>query len=222
MRTVSKRPYGDGYLHRVKDESYTPISLQRDVPPRVTNFAALADAYVRAVKRAALAAFAESMHLTVQALKNFHTGWDGEAWTTPMRNGKRRVIGIQRRFPDGTKRCWPGSHGGLFIPESLNGENPVYVAEGASDTEALNGIGLPVVGLFNAGGNAEQLIQFLAGRSIVLVVDNDAKAQPGRIGGRERTATFVRRLRAEHMDLRIVHPVGAKDAREWVAAGGRP
>jgi hypothetical protein len=180
----------------------------------------LADAYVRAVKAAALAAFATSMTLTVAALADLRTGWDGEAWTTPMRNAKRRVVGLQRRFSDGSKRCWLGSKGGLFIPDSLNGENPVYITEGASDTAALAGIGLPVVGLFNAGGNAEQVIALLAGRRAILVADNDARSAKGRVGGRERTATFVHRLRGKGVRLRIVHPPPpAKDAREAIGNG---
>jgi len=213
---------GHGYMHW-NDAPQAPRAERHGSPapiPKSIAWSVLADAYVRAVKRTALIAFAASMNLKFESLVDLHTGWDGDAWTTPMRNATGRMIGLQRRFVDGTKLCWLGSRSGLFIPDSLNGENPVFIAEGASDTAALVGIGLPTVGLFNAGGNAEQIIRLLAGRGAVLVADNDARSPKGRTGGRERTAAFARRLRAAGIRLRIVHPpAGVKDAREWVRQG---
>lgn len=216
-----KRLSNGGYLHRLREP--TPgSSVQYKAPPcRVTDWAAMAEHYVRAVKPEALRTFARSMGLLVSALRDLQTGWDGESWTTPMRNGKLKIVGIQRRFADGMKRCVPGSHGRLFVPLSLNNENPLYLAEGASDTAALRGLDLPVVGLFNAGGNAEQVIELLAGRRAVLIADNDARSKPGQIGGRERAATFCRRLRAAGVHLRIVHPPAPyKDARELLTRAG--
>ena len=225
MWAISARPArGGGWLHPLDgDQRKQPRDVPSDLPPvKVVAWSVLADAYVRAVNARAIAAFATSMTLTVAALADLHTGWDGEAWTTPMRNAKRRVVGLQRRFGDGSKRCWTGSKAGLFIPDSLNGENPVWIAEGASDTAALAGIGLPVVGLFNAGGNAEQIVQLLDGRRAILVADNDEPTPPGRVGGRERTAAFIVRLRSIGVQLEVVHPVNAKDARAALAIGWRP
>ena len=211
----------NGYLHRGDGVPAPPVR-RHAIAPAVTDWSVLADTFVRAVEVDALTRYAESMHLTVAVLRELRTGWDGEAWTTPMRNGKLRIIGIQRRFPDGTKRCVLGSKPGLFVPDSLNGENPIYVAEGASDTAALAGIGLPVLGLFNAGGNAEQVIQLLDGRGAILVADNDEPAPLDRVGGAERTAAFVGRLRNQGINLQVVYPVGGKDARAAMANGWRP
>lgn len=62
-------------------------------------------------------------NVSLNSVCDFGLGWDGLAYTFPMRNPQGQVIGIQRRFPDGTKCCVEGSSLGLFLAEGYYGTN---------------------------------------------------------------------------------------------------
>lgn len=222
MFVESKYPTKNGgYFHRLGNSNGKAVSHAGNGRiAKIVDMAWLSETYRKAATSAMVVKLAVHLGVSFDSLRAFDTGWDGETATTPMRIASRKIVGIQRRWPDGTKRCVNGSKGGLFIPNGLNGASPLFVVEGVSDAEALYTIGLSVVGVYNAGANGEEVVTFAAGREIVIVADNDAKLKRGFIGGRIRTARLCKQLRKAKLDVTMIHPPkNLKDARQWVQSG---
>jgi hypothetical protein len=81
----------------------------------------------------------------------------GACWTFPECNGKGEIVGIVRRFVDGSKMAIAGGHRGLFLPRQWRKrEGEVLLCpEGASDTLTLTALNLPAVGRpANTGGSS--------------------------------------------------------------------
>ncbi len=83
---------------------------------------------------------AKQLNVSVKSLDEWLIGYDGQSFTIPMfredlpeYNRERGLCGIQRRFPDGTKRCVTGSHLGLMYPQNLIGDYYIFICEGFSD-----------------------------------------------------------------------------------------
>ena len=140
-----------------------------------------------------LAELARSLSLPTDCLRTLGVGWNaddplGRCWTFPEVDGRGMVIGINRRFEDGSKRVMRGSRRGLYVPAGwAERTGPVFCPEGASDTAALISQNLPAVGRSSCTGGAELLAELFRGvdRDIVIVGDNDQKAGgrwPGRDG----------------------------------------
>ncbi len=133
-------------------------------------------------------AFRERM---LQALERFDVGWrspdyraidgeivEGQAWTIPERDGRGRIVGINRRYEDGGKRFMSGGRRGLYIPDGWRDmPGPIYCPEGFSDTATLVAIGACAIGRPNVGGGAEILAELLREerRPIVILGENDQK-----------------------------------------------
>lgn len=95
------------------------------------------------------------------------------------------------------------------MPQDLNGENPLCVCEGATDTAALLTISVMAVGRPSCSGGVMYLKTLCVQRRVIIVADNDA---PGLRGARE--------LKERLADASVVTPPdGIKDARAWIAAG---
>jgi hypothetical protein len=212
-----------GWLHRVNNDERQqarPKSSAHSPIARCTDFAWFADFYAKSATNARVVALAESLGVSFDALRRLQVGWDGEAYTQPMQFPIGKIVGIQRRFPDGSKLCVPGSKGGFFAPVDLNGEAPLFVAEGYSDLAALLTIGLTGVALFNAGWNPQAVRALASNRPIVLIRDNDSRSLPGHVGGRERTARFIKAIRAAQRGIAVISPPKSiKDLRAWLHAG---
>ena len=154
----------------------------------------------------------------------------GPHWTFPECDGRGRVVGINRRYVDGSKKVMPGGSRGLTIPAGwADRPGPVFVPEGASDTLALTAAGLAAVGRPSAKGGVEDLVLLLADvpadRRIIVLGENDqrpSKKTPDVIDwpGKEGVDTIAPKL-AERL-ARSVHaffpPDGAKDVRGWFKA----
>lgn len=136
-------------------------------------------------------------------------GWDGEAWTFPMRDYKNNIIGIQRRFPDGFKCCVEGSKNGLFIPQ-IEVREPVYITEGVSDLCSLLNIGKYGIGRMNCQMIDEVLkwVRYNKVKNCVVIADND---EPGLKGGRNLS---------EKLDCELLVPSKGNDLREHLENGG--
>jgi phage/plasmid primase-like uncharacterized protein len=124
-----------------------------------------------------------------------------------MRDATGKIVGIRRRLPDGKKLSVKGGHEGLFTPIDLNGQSPLIVCEGASDTAALLSLGLMAVGRPSCSGGVGFLRTLCEHRRVIIVADNDL---PGIRGANE--------LKVRLADATVViPPAGVKDAREWCA-----
>ena len=109
-------------------------------------------------------------------------GWDEKAYTFPMRNENRQIIGIQRRFPNGRKVCVEGSRLGLFIPNvpfhiCLNFDMWL-ITEGVSDCAVALDMGFFAIGRPSCN-TGDKLIQkwlnncWQKPNKMLIVADND-------------------------------------------------
>lgn len=92
---------------------------------------------------------AKQLDISIKSLNDWLVGYDGNAFTIPMfredlleykREGG--FCGIQRRFPDGSKRCVTGSHLGLMYPCNYIGDYYIFICEGFSDAISIWDLGL--------------------------------------------------------------------------------
>jgi putative DNA primase/helicase len=149
--------------------------------------------------------------------------------TFPEYDATGKVIGINQRFIDGTKKAMKGSVRGLTLVTGWRERaGPVLLVEGASDTLALTAAGLAAVGRPSNTGGVMHLSALLCdvptGRTILVVGENDTKESgrwPGREGAEQTAASLQAQL--NRPVLLIMTPPGAKDVRQWlterVAAG---
>jgi hypothetical protein len=149
-------------------------------------------------------------------------GWSDrdEAWTFPERDGSGRVIGILRRYRDGTKWLIAGGQRGLYLPAGWEeGTQQLIVPEGASDVAALLSHGCRAVGRPSCRGGVDQLRQLLADREdrVVILGDNDAKPDgswPGLDGAKAVADALVHDL-GDRVRWTLPRP-GYKDIRAYL------
>lgn len=109
-------------------------------------------------------------------------GWniDEECFTFPEQDGQGKVIGLNRRFKDGTKKQMMGSARGITVPYDWDqGTGPLYIVEGPTDTAAMICAGLCAWGRpSNTGGVAflaEAIQKLPEAIPVVIVGENDKK-----------------------------------------------
>jgi hypothetical protein len=175
----------------------------------------MSDRYEAAADDVRVAQLAARLVVSSESLRRLHIGYDGRAYTFPMRDGSGQIIGIRRRLPNGKKLCVTGSTTGLFIPDSVPADGALFVAEGESDTAALLTLGLSAVGRPSCNGCTAYVVQLTCGRGVVIVGDLDANG-----AGQRGAIRLARELRAVCPSVQIIAPPpGIKDARAWVRAG---
>lgn len=161
---------------------------------------------------------ADSLGVDRYSLRHLSVGWSTKynAWTFPMRDARGRVVGLRLRFLDGRKKSWPGGKEGLFYDNYAHASRcgyRLYICEGPTDTAALMGLGLDVIGRPSCVGGVQHILDFVAihqPREVVIVADPD---EPGRRGAR----TLAGRL---DCDVQIIEPPGG-DVRDWVRSGAK-
>ncbi len=142
-------------------------------------------------------------------------GYDGKAFTFPMRDEKCKIIGIRRRFGDGYKKAITGSQNGLFIPAGLSSDKPLFITEGPTDTASALDLGFDAVGRPNCDSKIEMTVRFARGRKIVIICDNDL---PGRDGAKKLAKELI--LHCPEVKI-ICPPAGIKDLRQWNTLQGK-
>jgi hypothetical protein len=227
-RVESAKRCGDaGWLHRLKDDM---ARLQRR-HVRVVRFGAdpstrpdlwqLAAQYQQDLDHGRLYQLAVSLGLSVTALSQLGTGWSAQhrAWSFPMVNAERDVVGIRLRRPDGYKFAVKGSKEGLFLPATVKEEaSPLLIAEGPTDTAALWDMGFRnVVGRPSCTGGIKLLVELVRRqpRDVVIVADADP---PGRRGAHNLASVLAVYALAVRV---IIPPDPFKDARAWLRGDGK-
>ncbi|AQQ09641.1 DNA primase (bacterial type) [Sedimentisphaera cyanobacteriorum] len=178
------------------------------------DFSSLAGLYKQQLTKEKLQQLTKQLKISTESLTKLNIGWDGKAYTFPMSNAKGRIIGIRRRFPNGSKASLNGSKTGLFIPDDLLCGGLCLVCEGTTDTAAALDLG------FNAIGrpNCNSLIKMTASavkdyEEIVIVADNDTAGKTGA----EKLADYLA-VRCQKVKV-IYPPEGIKDLRQWLGKG---
>jgi putative DNA primase/helicase len=143
-------------------------------------------------------------------------------YTFPECTETGTVIGLNRRYLDGSKQMMPGGKRGLTLPAGWRHQpGPLLVAEGPTDTLALAAAGRCAVGRPSNTGGVPLLAALLRdwprGRDILVVGENDRKPDgswPGRDGAELTARQLAARL---NRPVRwALPPEGAKDARAWL------
>ena len=215
----SKRLRNGGWLHRLRDDAIlmAPYRTRRvavELPDCGRDFGELAAVFATRIRREQLESLANALGVSERSLRRLGVGFDACAFTFPMRDGGGIVVGIRRRFQDGTKRAICGSRNGMFVPSELSGTESLLICEGESDTAALLTLGFNCVGRPSCTGGVRMLCELAPGRDVVVVADGD---MPGQRGARSLASV----LRMYCPSVRIIEPPGnIKDARAWLRAGG--
>lgn len=140
-------------------------------------------------------------------------------WTFPERSASGKIIGIIRRWPDGTKKAVADSKRGLTMPEPWDRGGALYLTEGQSNTLTMVAMGLSAIGRPSSTGGANLLAagleNFPKDHPIIVVGDFDPKPD-GKWPGKEGAIKTATELAAE-----LKRPVSwallpkEKDARAW-------
>jgi len=171
---------------------------------------------------------ATSLGVTAVSLNDLEVAWDEEdkCWLFPERDGRRRVIGLMKRYPDGSKSFISGGARGLYIPKSfvVSGED-IFVAEGGSDTAAGCSRGWNIIGRPSAHGGSQHLVDLLkdAKGRIYVIADNDPKRDggwPGRKGAESLAQLLQARIKGAVLITNP--PLKYKDLRALVQSGELP
>lgn len=148
--------------------------------------------------------------------------WATPAWSFPMYNADRQVIGVRMRS-DGSKWAVKGSHSGLFIPaydtSAISESGTLWLVEGPTDLSAALSIGLAAIGRPSAVAMEDMILQYLRiwkAKRLVIVTDNDEPDKHGRMAGIAGATKLQTRLT---IPSAILLPP-CKDLRQFVNCGG--
>lgn len=220
QRTESPKRYGNaGWFHKenvmpvkkAASKSHAKLSLE-ELAAKHAEFVNHPECVPR-VKQ-----LAESLSLSFYGMLAMGVGWTGYDWAFPMHNpNDGAVVGFRLRRPDGTKRSVRGGSEGLFLTaEWFGADDTLFIAEGATDTLALDKLGLEAIGRPSCTGGAgyvRDVCRIGEYAKIVIVADADT---PGKKGALALATT----LAAEYGDVFVIGPRHHKDVREYVADGG--
>ena len=219
----SVKKCGDaGYLHILRnghDRHKCRVNKRRLVTNILTgnsrsrDFGQLARDYEQLLTDDRLNSLVAALGVSAASLNRLNIGWDGSSYTFPMSNDFGKIIGIQRRFPNGRKVSVNGSKTGLFIPSDLPAESTLLICEGPTDTATALGLGYAAFGRPSCNSKVEMTANFVRGRAVVIVSDNDSVGQTG-------SKKLARILSLSCPSVKIIYPPkGIKDLRQWFKAG---
>lgn len=212
----TKRCGDAGNLHLLgPDSKPTRKPFKRYTPKPAVNidFAKLSKEFQDRLSGRQLRWLGASLGVSPESLQRLGLGFDGKAFTFPMRDEKLKIIGLRRRFGDGNKRAVTGSSNGLFIPSELSSDKPLCITEGETDCGAALDLGFEAVGRPNCNSKVEMTVRFARGRKILIICDNDV---PGREGAKRLAAELIKHCPSVKI---ICPPPGVKDLRQWKNSG---
>jgi len=212
-------PFAGGYIH-VASNDYKNLKMPKKKRIKAPiNWNTLNEFYQQKITDKQRQNLADEFNIHPAYLFRLEIGWDGEAYTFPMKKSNKEIIGIQRRFPNGKKCAVKGSSLGLFIP-NIEISSPLFITEGVSDLAALLGL----VGFYGIAkpsaqvGNdlVRQFILLYECNEIVIICDNDKAGFKG-------TVELVRKLTfcCNVVTIALSPPEGIKDLRKWIAKEGK-
>jgi hypothetical protein len=221
MRIESDRPLANGgWLHRMDSRvrgPVAPIHVQTTPQAKYTqdDLAVLSDRYERTVLLTGkVMELASILGLPPSSLQAVCCGWDGEAWTFPMRDATGAIVGFRRRLPSGRKLSLAGGHEGLFIPQDRDWvQQTTWIVEGPTDCATLAALGLDVIGRPSCQSAVDMTVLWaspIPGKvDINIIADND---EPGLKGA----LVLGLRLKRPGRIVRILTmPFPFKDPRDW-------
>jgi len=231
-RIESNRRAGQaGYLHILGDGSdgsdgsdggdgvKQPLSISI-LTSSIRDFSTLARQYqIEAENTGKIKLIAKDIDLSSESLHRFGVGWSSResASIWPLSDATGRIIGLNRRFADGSKRIIYGHKAGLYMPVDLPHnlmENLLLICEGGSDAVAGLDLGFWSIGRFSCthgAGLLKNLVQHRQPAEVIIVADCDESGQRG-------AESLALALLAYVPSLKVITPP-AKDLRTWKRAG---
>ncbi len=191
----------------------------------VQDWARMAEECQERISDQQVAQLARRLGIKSRGLKAIGIGWHEvlEVYTFPEVNGRLEVVGLAKRWPDGKKGVFPDSRRGLIIPKvTLKTErNPLFIVEGGTDTAALAGLGVAVIGRPSVDCGLDHVVEFLklhgGDRQIVVMGEMDAKYD-GTWPGRDQAMSFATKLSRHFRHVNFtLPPDGSKDVRAMIA-----
>ena len=166
-----------GYLHILKPGDFKPKPIVKKRPALI-NWNTLQKCYEEPFNGTPVRDLANPFDAHYSTLVKMGTGWDGEAYTFPVRNANDEIIGITRRWPNGTKGMVKGSQVGIYIPRInwVQHWTILFICEGASDTATALDMGLSAIGRVSCQTGRDHIIKWCVAKKptqIVIVSDND-------------------------------------------------
>ena len=224
-RVESEKRCGEaGWLHRLRDDStWRPrrrtirFGSSSQTTATGIDFDQIAAQCVDATNLSALRRLAENLGLSENSLIRLGVGWSRKhcAWTFPMRDTSRTVVGIRLRFLSGNKLSIKGGKEGLFIPSGLADTETLLVCEGATDAAAVVEIGFTAIGRPSCRGGRQLILEYVKQHKpaqVAIVADGDTV---GQCGAESLAASLL-----AYVAVRIITPPdGINDARQWKQQG---
>ena len=172
MRSQSNHPAKDGGWYHDYEKKPIYIPSKRSAPARKQN---LESEYAK--MEILNWRLADDMGVSLESLNSIGVRWSNfyGAWIFPLYDGSRKLIGLNRRFKDGTKKIVAGTSGGLYLPQ-CEPHGIVMVCEGGGDTAALVQMGFFAIGRFTCSSCTDYIKDFFRLNKIhryILVSQND-------------------------------------------------
>lgn len=201
-----------GTIHKVDNNITVTKSVIKKYPP--INWNVINKGYKKNLSRWRLRQFAALKGLTPKSLLKLELGYDGDAYTFPIKNDDFNIIGIQRQFPDGKKIMVKGSKIGVFIPTDYVEDNTV-ITEGVSDCAAAIDLHLNAIGRLNNSSGADFLLNICKTSNVLIVSDNDEHkaGQNGAIALANKFKQVGKKVKV------LIPPKEYKDLRNWKVKG---
>jgi hypothetical protein len=226
-RELPGSPDDTGFRHFRRVDALPSRPKRGKAPPKPSrDWRSDAERYAKALSAEAKARLAASLGLPDDAIDAVTwIGHDGDAFTFSEVDLDGRIIGISRRFFDGSKLMLKGSKRGLTVPHGWRESvGPIFIVEGASDVLAMTAAGLTAIGRPSNVGGAELLAELLrsVNREIIVIGENDAKSD-GLWPGRDGAESVSRKLaEAWGRPVTVAYPPDeAKDVRGWLTDESR-
>lgn len=186
---------------------------------------AVARVYEEALTPKHLDALAADRRLPVEAFEGWGLGWNGVAYTLPVRDLNGRVVDIRTARLGKAFLSTAGCKVGLLGAERLkkNRSGPVYVCEGEWDTFSLHWElvkvlkeKVTVVGVPGAGTMKPDWVAWLTGRVVHTLYDHDDAGLEAEVMIQKKLGTAATRLTFTHWPREL--PKGF-DVRDWIIYG---
>ena len=177
---------------------------------------------------------AKELNVSTKSLDDWQVGYDGDSFTIPMfredlpgYNRDSGFCGIQRRFPDGSKRCVTGSRLGLMYPYGHIGDYYIFICEGFSDGISVWDLGLQVIARPHCR-YTDGIRAFLGEvigtvERIIIIPDNDTVGRKGaeQLQDELDGLYYCDDWEEDEVDITIFPFDGAKDIRQLIQLKGK-
>tara|TARA_R110002020_G_scaffold2230_3_gene10413 strand:+ start:23849 stop:25966 length:2118 start_codon:yes stop_codon:yes gene_type:complete len=163
-------------------------------------------------------------NLPVEAFKFWHTGWDGQRYTWPVRDAKGVVQDVRHYILGkqmmSTSGCSTGLMGAEWLPKKP--KDPVYVCEGEWDAIAMRWlltklkrpgvvICVPGVGTFK-----QEWVPWFNGRTVHVLYDADEAGENGDLLVQKRLGEVSKKITYTHWPSSVDRGF---DVRDWIIYG---